>query len=122
MFGTVPFGHRTDDHTTRDIVATTSISQETPDSAGRWQVGFHLRRQLTGFAYTLPTIIFVAALFIVPLVLAARMSLSSWGLLTGQGALNFPKNFTAITRNQLFWPSVIFTLEYTVLVTVLLLG
>ena len=50
------------------------------------------------------------------------MSLSSWGLLTGQGDFNFPKNFVAITKNQLFWPSVVFTLEYTVLVTILLLG
>lgn len=75
-----------------------------------------------GLAYAVPTVIFVAVLFVTPLLLAARMSLSSWGLLTGQGDFNFPKNFVAITKNQLFWPSVVFTLEYTVLVTVLLLG
>jgi multiple sugar transport system permease protein len=50
------------------------------------------------------------------------MSLSKWGLLTGQGGLNFPRNFVTIWRNQLFWPSVIFTIEYTVIVTILLLG
>jgi multiple sugar transport system permease protein len=104
-------------------LATTSINPETADAdTRRWQVGFHLRRQLTGFAYALPTVIFVVVLFLVPLVLAARMSLSTWGLLTGEAGYNFPKNFVAITKNQLFWPSVIFTLEYTVLVTVLLLG
>lgn len=75
-----------------------------------------------GLAYAVPTVIFVVVLFVTPLLLAARMSLSSWGLLTGQGDFNFPKNFVAITKNQLFWPSVVFTLEYTVLVTVLLLG
>jgi multiple sugar transport system permease protein len=89
-------------------------------AAGR--ATFHLRRQLVGFAYTIPTLIFVAVLFLTPLVLAARMSLSSWGLLTGQGDFTFPKNFVAISRNQLFWPAVIFTVEYTVIVTVLLLG
>ena len=88
-------------------------------AAGR---AYYLRRQLMGFAYTIPTLIFVAVLFLTPLVLAARMSLSSWGLLTGQGDFTFPKNFVAISKNQLFWPAVIFTVEYTVIVTVLLLG
>jgi multiple sugar transport system permease protein len=92
------------------------------ESHKRWQLGFFLRRQLVGFAYTVPTVVFVLVLFITPLLLAARMSLSKWGLLTGQGSFNFPANFVAITKNQLFWPSVIFTVEYTVLVTILLLG
>jgi multiple sugar transport system permease protein len=91
-------------------------------SRSRWSTGFFLRRQLVGFVYTIPTIVFVVVLFLTPLVLAARMSLNKWGLLTGDEGFNFPKNFTAIARNQLFWPSVIFTLEYTVIVTVLLLG
>jgi multiple sugar transport system permease protein len=86
------------------------------------RASFHLRRQVMGFVYTIPTVVFVAVLFATPLVLAARMSLSSWGLLTGRGDVNFPKNFVAISTNQLFWPSVVFTLEYTVIVTVLLLG
>lgn len=75
-----------------------------------------------GFAYSVPTLVFVVCLFIIPLFFAGRMSLSSWGLLTGQGDINFPKNFTALARNPLFWPSVVFTVQYTVLVTVLLLG
>jgi multiple sugar transport system permease protein len=86
------------------------------------RVNFHRRRQWKGFAYTTPTLVFVIVLFVVPLVLAARMSLSDWGLLTGQGAFTFPKNFVSITKNQLFWPAVFFTIEYTVLATVLLLG
>jgi multiple sugar transport system permease protein len=92
------------------------------ESQSRWHLSFFLRRQLTGFAYTIPTVLFVAVLFITPLLLAARMSLSKWGLLTGQEEFNFPKNFVAISKNQLFWPSVVFTLEYTVIVTILLLG
>lgn len=88
----------------------------------RSRAGFFLRRQLAGFVYSVPTLIFVVVLFLTPLVLAARMSLSSWGLLTGEADYNFPKNFTAIAKNQLFWPAVSFTLQYTVIVTVLLLG
>jgi multiple sugar transport system permease protein len=85
-------------------------------------MGFDVRRQLAGFAYAVPGLIFVVALFVVPLILVARMSLSGWGLLTGEAGLNFPKNFVAISTNRLFWPAVTFTIEYTVLVTVLLLG
>ena len=104
-------------------MATTSFTPELrPESQKRWQLGFFLRRQLVGFAYTIPTVVFVVVLFITPLLLAARMSLSKWGLLTGEGSFNFPANFVAIAKNQLFWPSVIFTVEYTVLVTILLLG
>ncbi len=98
----------------------------TPDLSAvggvRGSASFFVRRQLMGFVYTIPTLFFVVVLFVVPLILAGRMSLSSWGLLTGQGEFTFPKNFIAISRNQLFWPAVIFTVEYTVLVTILLLG
>lgn len=104
-------------------MTTTSLTPDVrSESPRRWQLGFFLRRQLVGFAYTIPTVVFVLVLFITPLVLAGRMSLSKWGLLTGEGSFNFPANFVAITKNQLFWPSVIFTVEYTVLVTILLLG
>lgn len=92
------------------------------DTAPAGGISYHLRRQVTGFAYSLPGLIFVLLLFVTPLLLVARMSVSSWGLLTGEAGLNFPKNFVSIASNRLFWPSVVFTLEYTVLVTVLLLG
>jgi len=75
-----------------------------------------------GVAYAMPTIAFVAVFFLTPLILVARMSLSSWPLLTGDKGLNFPKNFVAIWNNQLFGPAVVFTIEYTVLVTILLIG
>ena len=65
---------------------------------------------------------FVAVFFITPLLLVARMSLSSWPLLTGNGGLNFPKNYLSIWKNALFGPAVVFTIEYTLIVTVLLIG
>jgi multiple sugar transport system permease protein len=90
-------------------------------AASPW-AGWRRRHQLMGLVYAIPTIVFVAVFFLTPLVLVARMSLSSWPLLTGYKEPNFPKNFVAIWNNQLFWPAVIFTIEYTVLVTILLIG
>jgi multiple sugar transport system permease protein len=50
------------------------------------------------------------------------MSLSSWPLLAGYKGVNFPRNFVSIWNNQLFGPAVVFTIEYTILVTILLIG
>ena len=75
-----------------------------------------------GVAYAAPTAVFVALFFITPLLLVARMSLSSWPLLTGNRGLNFPKNYLSIWNNALFGPAVVFTIEYTLIVTVLLIG
>ncbi len=98
----------------------TSMTPATRATSPR--AGWRRRQQLWGVAYAIPTIAFVAVFFLTPLVLVARMSLSSWPLLTGYKGLNFPKNFVAIWNNQLFGPAVVFTLEYTVLVTILLIG
>jgi len=84
--------------------------------------GWRRRHELSGGVYAVPTIAFVAVFFLAPLVLVARMSVSSWPLLTGNKGLNFPKNFVAIWNNPLFGPAVVFTIEYTVLVTILLIG
>jgi len=95
----------------------TPATHATPRGAG-WR----RRHQLVGLVYVIPTVAFVAVFFLTPLVLVARMSLSSWPLLSGDRGLNFPKNFVAIWNNQLFRPAVVFTIEYTVLVTILLIG
>ena len=104
------------------MASISTTSEASRIGAMRRHSGFVLRRQLLGFVYTLPTVVLVALLFITPLLLVARMSLSKWGLLVGQGDFNFPQNFVSIWKNRLFWPAVTFTLEYTVLVTILLLG
>jgi multiple sugar transport system permease protein len=98
----------------------TSTKPATRASSPR--AGWRRRHQLFGVVYAMPTIAFVAVFFLTPLLLVAQMSLSSWPLLTGNKGLNYPKNFVAIWNNQLFWPAVVFTIEYTVLVTVLLIG
>lgn len=84
--------------------------------------GWRRSRQLSGIAYAAPTAIYVAIFFILPLLLVGRMSVSDWPLLTGDHGLNFPRNFSSISTNSLFGPAVLFTIEYTVIVTVLLIG
>jgi multiple sugar transport system permease protein len=93
-----------------------------PTRAASPGAGWRRRHQLMGFVYAIPTVAFVVAFFLTPLVLVARMSISSWPLLAGYRGANFPRNFVAIWNNQLFWPAVVFTIEYTLLVTILLIG
>jgi multiple sugar transport system permease protein len=101
-------------------LAIASVTNAT--DAASPKAGWRRRHQLIGLVYAIPTIAFVAVFFLTPLVLVARMSVSSWSLLSGYKTLNFPRNFAAIWNNQLFWPAVVFTIEYTVLVTILLIG
>jgi multiple sugar transport system permease protein len=81
------------------------------------------RRQATsGWLYSLPTLVIVLALFVWPLVLVLRMSGSDWPLLGGNQGWNFPDNYRKAVSNRFFVDSVVFTLKYTILATVLLIG
>ncbi|KQW14117.1 sugar ABC transporter permease [Streptomyces sp. Root369] len=79
-------------------------------------------RTLQGLGYATPTAVFVAVLFVLPLLLVGRMSLHDWPLLAGDQGANTPENYTDVTDSTLFWPAVRFTLLYTGIVTVVLLG
>jgi multiple sugar transport system permease protein len=76
-------------------------------------------RALKGIGYATPTAIIVGVFFIVPLVLVFWMSVNQWPLL-GSPTANFPDNYKAIKDNQLFKDSVVFTLKYTAIVTIVL--
>jgi multiple sugar transport system permease protein len=80
------------------------------------------RRQLAGVTYALPTIVFVLVFFILPLLLVGQMSASDWKLLGGDRGINFPTNYGSLNSSPLFWPAIEFTIRYTVIVTVLLIG
>ena len=80
------------------------------------------RRSVLGWMYAAPTALFVPVLFVVPLLLVMKMSVSKWPLLSGNQGLNFPDNFSKAYHNRFFADSVWFTLKYTVLATVLLIG
>lgn len=77
---------------------------------------------LAGLGYAAPTAALVLTLFIVPIGLVFVMSGSDWSLLGGNQGGNFPANFAEVLEHRLFWPSVRFTLLYTVIATVLLIG
>lgn len=64
----------------------------------------------------------VIVFFIVPLLVVVRMSASNWPLLTGDRGFNFPRNYTVIASNPVLGPAVSFTITYTVVATLLLVG
>ena len=71
----------------------------------------------------LPTLVFVASSSSCRCSSSLRMSASDWPLLAGDRGINFPDELHRRSpSNRLFWPAVVFTIEYTVLVTVLLIG
>ena len=80
------------------------------------------RRGLAGWAYAAPTAAFVIVFFVLPLALVTQMSVSDWGLFNGDQGLNAPHDFTAAVDQDLFWPAVRFTVEYTVVTTAILIG
>jgi len=80
------------------------------------------RNALLGWLYATPTAVFVAALFVLPLMLVVKMSASRWPLLAGNQGTNFPDNYEKAVQNRFFADSVVFTLKYTFLATVLLLA
>jgi multiple sugar transport system permease protein len=77
---------------------------------------------LQGWLYASPTALFVIALFLIPLALVLQMSGSDWPLLSGNRGPNFPENYVDAVSLRLFWDSIGFTLLYTAITTVLLIG
>jgi multiple sugar transport system permease protein len=80
------------------------------------------RRALHGWAYAAPTAVLVIGLFVIPVLLVGQMSLSDWPLLSGNQGLNAPQNYVDAVGHRYFWDSVVFTVKYTVIATVLLIG
>jgi multiple sugar transport system permease protein len=99
------------------VVSNAAAPEAAPRApAGRWG-----RRPRIGAAYAAPAAVIVGVFFLVPLVLVLWMSLHDWPLI-GEPTLNAPANYAGIARNALFVDSVLFTLKYTVIVTVVLFG
>jgi multiple sugar transport system permease protein len=82
-----------------------------------------LRREtLHGWAFASPSVVFVVGLFLVPILLVIQMSGSEWPLFTGRQGTNFPQNYSDVVDNRFFWPSILFTLKYTIITTVILIA
>ncbi|WP_245871017.1 carbohydrate ABC transporter permease [Asanoa hainanensis] len=80
------------------------------------------RDAAAGWLFASPTAVFVVLLFALPLVLVFKMSASRWPLLAGDQGVNFPDNYVKAVENRFFVDSIVFTLKYTFLATVLLLA
>jgi len=76
-------------------------------------------RPRKGIGYATPVAVMVGVFFLLPLGLVFWMSANRWRLL-GSPTFNFPDNYSRIADNQLFLDSIVFTLKYTAIVTVVL--
>jgi multiple sugar transport system permease protein len=101
-----------------DVPTRPPATRPAPPAAPGWRG----RRALSGWLYATPTAVFVLVLFVAPLVLVLVMSAARWPLLSGYRGWNFPDNYTKAVSNRFFVDSVLFTLKYTALATVLLIG
>jgi multiple sugar transport system permease protein len=99
-------------------MVVSALAEQRPRRRSRARAGHALQ----GWLYAAPTAIFVVLLFLVPLILVLRMSASDWPLLGGDQGWNLPDNFVKAVDNRFFWDSIWFTLKYTVLATILLIG
>ena len=97
-------------------------AQSTQPLQQRRKQSWFRSRSAQGLAYASPLAIFVILLFIVPLLTVGQMSISDWSLLGGDNGINAPDNFTGLADNPLLWPSVVFTIKYTVIVTIIMLA
>ena len=72
--------------------------------------------------YAAPTAVFVRVLFVLPLLLVLRMSLLGLAAARRRPGLQLPGQLHGPSTTRFFADSVVFTLKYTVVATVLLIG
>jgi len=77
------------------------------------------RESRTGLVLSLPAAAVVGVFFLLPVGLAAWMSLNHWPLL-GEPRFSGPDNYLAIGDDELFGDAVWFTAKYTAITTVIL--
>jgi multiple sugar transport system permease protein len=78
------------------------------------------RRRLVGIAYLAPAVIFVLAFTAYPLGQMIWMSFHNWSLLAPPRFIGLANYRRAFTDDQ-FWVSFLFTLEYTAIITPILI-
>ena len=74
------------------------------------------RRKLTGLLFVLPTVLFVAVFFIIPLGMTVFMSFYDWPLIGEQSWIG-TTNYSELANYRQFLNSLDFTFRYTLLVT-----
>lgn len=99
----------------------TEVSRRPSGHRGRVRRGPLTRRPLTGVLFVTPLALVVVLLFLIPLGILVYMSFQDWPLL-GSPTPNGIENYTRIPDNDLFVSSIVFTLVYTALATILIFG
>jgi multiple sugar transport system permease protein len=79
-----------------------------------------LQRRHVGLIYVLPALLFVAAFVVYPLLRLFWMSMTSASLLGGGTFVGWG-NYLKAGRDETFWHALAFTIEYTALVTPILM-
>jgi len=82
----------------------------------------HSTRGAQGWAYATPTAVMVIVFFVLPVLLVMQMAVSDWGLFAGNRGLNAPENFQTALDHRLLGQAIRFTVQYTVLTTVILVA
>ena len=105
----------------------TEAAPSAPPGAGSGRGGrgglsrFERRRRVAGVAFVAPALVFVLALFLVPLAMTVWMSTYDWHLLRG-GEFTGLENYGRMLEDGQFWSALWFTTKFTVITTVLTFG
>ena len=102
--------------------STTAVRAVQPRSrfSGRTSSAARLENR-HGWLFAAPTAVLVLGLFIAPLVVVLIMATANWTLLGGNQGGNFPLNFVNVFKDPLLQGAIWFTIEYTIITTVILM-
>lgn len=74
-------------------------------------------RERAGLLSVTPALVLIVVFFVVPLILMFWMSLNNWPLLGSEQKFIGARNYFDLPDDGVFWRSVWFTVEYTLIVT-----
>jgi multiple sugar transport system permease protein len=98
-----------------------AVDNKSPRRAQKPRSTFAKAQNRKGWLFVSPTAALLLVLFVAPIVVVVVMSSSSWTLLGGAQGGNFPQNFTKVFADPLLLQATGFTLEYTLITTVILM-
>ena len=81
-----------------------------------FNLSWEQRRKLTGLLFVLPTVLFVAVFFIIPLAMTLFMSFHDWPLIGEQTWIG-TENYSELANDRQYLKSLDFTFRYTLFVT-----
>jgi multiple sugar transport system permease protein len=101
---------------TPTVVAPLAAGAGSPRAGRRRKAPLERRRARIGLGLVLPAFLVVAVFFLVPLGFAFCISLTNWPLVGAYHFIGFA-NYTALAHDSVFLHSLVFTIEYTAIVT-----